>query len=71
MALALQDALNMPLDERKHRHQQMLEALRRQDIHNWYTRFVYDLTGQRLRGVERAPAKAARPVIGPHRLPTH
>jgi len=48
MALALQEALNMPLEERRRRHEQMLDAVRRQDIHNWYARFVYDLTGERL-----------------------
>lgn len=45
MALALQTALNMPLDERRQRHEQMLSAVRAHDIHNWYGRFVYDLTG--------------------------
>ncbi|HZO23642.1 MAG TPA: trehalose-6-phosphate synthase, partial [Steroidobacteraceae bacterium] len=44
MALALQEALTMPLEERRQRHEQMLEAVRHQDIHNWYGRFVYDLT---------------------------
>jgi trehalose 6-phosphate synthase len=46
MALALQTALNMPLDERRQRHEQMLAAVREHDIHNWYGRFVQDLTGQ-------------------------
>jgi hypothetical protein len=49
MALALQTALNMPLEERRHRHEQMLAAVREHDIHNWYGRFVQDLTGQALR----------------------
>ena len=49
MAKALQAALNMPLDERKDRHEQMLAAVRRHDIHNWYGSFVHDLTGARLR----------------------
>ena len=49
MALALQTALNMPLDERRQRHAQMLEAVREHDIHNWYGRFVQDLTGQVMR----------------------
>jgi trehalose 6-phosphate synthase len=47
MAMALQAALDMPLDERRQRHQQMLTALRQHDIHNWYRRFVHDLTGER------------------------
>jgi trehalose 6-phosphate synthase len=53
MALALQAALNMPLEERRQRHQQMLAAVRQHDIHSWYGRFVYDLTGER---VSRAAA---------------
>ena len=46
MALALQTALNMPLGERRQRHEQMLGAVREHDIHNWYGRFVHDLTGE-------------------------
>jgi trehalose 6-phosphate synthase len=49
MAEALQTALNMPLAERKERHELMMEAVRRHDIHNWYGSFVHDLTGARLR----------------------
>ena len=49
MAQALQTALNMPLDERQQRHEQMLAAVRLHDIHNWYGSFVHDLTGERLR----------------------
>jgi trehalose 6-phosphate synthase len=45
MAKALQTALNMPLAERQRRHEQMLAAVRQRDIHNWYGRFVHDLTG--------------------------
>ncbi len=48
MAMALETALNMPLQERRQRHEQMLAAVRRNDIHNWYGRFVHDLTGERL-----------------------
>jgi trehalose 6-phosphate synthase len=47
MAAALQAALNMPLTERRQRHQQMLAAVRQHDIHNWYGRFVNDLTTER------------------------
>jgi trehalose 6-phosphate synthase len=43
MAVALQDALHMPLEERRRRHQQMLEALRDKDIHEWYGSFCSDL----------------------------
>jgi trehalose 6-phosphate synthase len=49
MARALQTALNMPLQERRQRHEQMMAAVRRHDIHNWYGSFVHDLTGARLR----------------------
>jgi trehalose-6-phosphate synthase len=45
-AFALQAALNMPLGERRERHKQMLAAVREHDIHNWYRRFVKDLTGE-------------------------
>jgi len=48
MALALQTALTMPLAERRQRHEQMLDSVRRHDIHNWYRRFLHDLTGERL-----------------------
>ncbi len=61
MALALRDALEMPLAERRSRHEQMLGAVQRHDIHNWYSRFVFDLTGERLRGpvsAEVAPFRA-------------
>lgn len=35
------------LAERRDRHQQMLEVLRRNDIHAWHTRFVERLSGSR------------------------
>jgi trehalose 6-phosphate synthase len=49
MAEALQAALKMPLDERRQRHQQLLAAVKQHDIHDWYGRFVHDLTGEWLR----------------------
>jgi len=49
MAEALQAALNMPLKERRERHDQLMAAVRKHDIHNWYGSFVHDLTGARLR----------------------
>jgi trehalose 6-phosphate synthase len=49
MAIALQTALNMPLEERRRRYEQMMGAVRQHDIHNWYGSFVHDLTGHRLR----------------------
>jgi trehalose 6-phosphate synthase len=48
MALALQTALSMPLPERRQRHEQLLAAIREHDIHNWYGRFLHDLTGDSL-----------------------
>ncbi len=59
LALALQTALHMPLGERRRRHEQMLEAVRRHDIHNWYGEFLRDLTGgQMLGGSAAAAAKS-------------
>jgi trehalose 6-phosphate synthase len=40
MAHAIQQALNMPLGERRERHQAMLSALRRNCIKAWHERFV-------------------------------
>jgi trehalose 6-phosphate synthase len=40
MAHAMQQALNMPLGERRDRHQAMLAALRRNCIQRWHGRFV-------------------------------
>jgi len=57
-ALALQTALTMPLGERRRRHEQMLDAVRRHDIHNWYREFLRDLTGERFAA---APAAAPTP----------
>jgi trehalose 6-phosphate synthase len=57
-ALALQTALTMPLGERRRRHEQMLDAVRRHDIHNWYREFLRDLTGERF----IAPHAVAQPT---------
>jgi trehalose 6-phosphate synthase len=51
MAHAMEQALNMPLGERRERHQSMLAALRRNCIHAWHERFV---TG--LEQTSRAPS---------------
>jgi len=40
MAHAIQQAFNMPLAERRVRHQSMIEILRKNCIHAWYTRFL-------------------------------
>lgn len=66
MALALQTALHMPLDERRQRHQQNLDAVRRHDIHNWYSKFLQDLTGERFSLPGPAPAaNAPTPLMKP------
>jgi trehalose 6-phosphate synthase len=57
-AFALQTALTMPLGERRRRHEQMLDAVRRHDIHNWYREFLRDLTGERF----IAPHASAQPT---------
>jgi trehalose 6-phosphate synthase len=54
MARALETALHMPLAERRRRHEQMCEAVRRHDIHNWYRQFLQDLTA--------APVIASTPL---------
>ena len=43
VAHAIQQALTMLLNERRERHRQMMETLRRNDIHAWHNRFVNDL----------------------------
>lgn len=61
VADALHGALSMPRDERCSRHQQLLQVLRRNDIHAWHGRFVQQLqacTGIDLPG--RAPAAVGR-----------
>jgi trehalose 6-phosphate synthase len=40
MAHAIQQAFNMPLAERRERHQSMIEVLRRHSITAWHTSFV-------------------------------
>ncbi len=44
MAQAIQMAFAMPLAERRERHQSMIDVLRRNDIHAWYSRFLTRLT---------------------------
>ena len=43
IASAVHDALSMPLRERCTRHAQMIEVVRRNDIHAWHSRFVAQL----------------------------
>jgi trehalose 6-phosphate synthase len=37
---AIHNALNMPLDERRARHERLLEGIRRQDVHWWRQAFL-------------------------------
>lgn len=43
MAQALEQALHMPLSERRERHGSMMETLRRNDINAWHSRFLDSL----------------------------
>ncbi len=43
VAEAIQAALVMPLEERRARHADMLQVLRRNDIHAWHKRFIHQL----------------------------
>jgi trehalose 6-phosphate synthase len=45
MAEGIQQAANMPVKERRERHQAMIDVLRRNDIDAWRTRFVETLEG--------------------------
>jgi len=48
VAVALETALRMPLDERRSRFESLLAAVRGNDIHRWYGRFLRDLAGDQL-----------------------
>ena len=67
VAHAIQQALQMRLPERRDRHQQMLESIRKNDIAVWHTRFVDKLQAAGRRspeaGARRAEAGRARPAI--------
>jgi trehalose 6-phosphate synthase len=56
VARAIQHALQMRLPERRERHQQMLDVLRRNDITAWHTRFIDRLCAT------RAPATPPVPL---------
>jgi trehalose 6-phosphate synthase len=49
MAHAIQQAFNMPLAERRERHQSMIDVLRKNCIHAWHTRFLFALDAARAR----------------------
>jgi len=57
VARAIQQALQMRLPERRERHQQMLDILRRNDLTAWHTRFV-----DRLQQAHRAAAEVSPPI---------
>lgn len=56
IARALQTALAAPLAERRARHEKLLAALRKNDIHRWHARFVERLQGHRPSLTARASA---------------
>ena len=45
MARAIDQALAMPREERRERHQSMLAVMRRNSLERWRDRFVADLRG--------------------------
>ena len=67
VAHAIQQALQMRLPERRDRHQQMLETMRKNDITVWHSRFVDKLQAAGRRspdaGARRAEAGRPRPAI--------
>ncbi|HUI61172.1 MAG TPA: trehalose-6-phosphate synthase [Steroidobacteraceae bacterium] len=66
LASALQTALNMPIHERRRRHQDMLAAVRRHDIHHWYGTFLNDLTGEEIEqpGAADPPGRSPPGALG-------
>jgi trehalose 6-phosphate synthase len=62
MAAAIDQALSMPLEERKARHGALVKVLSENDIKDWGTRFIAAL-------VRPAPVAVPRPVVpGPSYL---
>jgi trehalose 6-phosphate synthase len=59
VAEAIQQALAMPLEERRGRHAEMLKVLRRNDIHAWHTRFVEQLRASADPGLLPLPRRQA------------
>ena len=61
MAHAIKQAFNMPLAERRERHQRMLDVLRRNYIDAWHARAVASLRGYApVRGWSPAPIESPR-----------
>ena len=71
LAQALQTALTMPLPERLQRYEQMMAAIRSNDIHTWYGNFVYDLSGERLPRPAVVASDAVRPIDAPVKRRAH
>ena len=63
VARAIQHALQMRLPERRERHQQMLEVMRRNDITAWHTRFVEKLQATRTPAALPMPVVASRVTV--------
>lgn len=61
----LNTALNMPLDERIDRWRRMIEILRRNNIHNWHSRFLDDLNRVHSEKRSDGVAVTATAVDGP------
>jgi len=53
MAHSIQQAFNMPLAERRERHQAMLEVLRRNSISAWHSSFIATLETVRAPRLQR------------------
>ena len=62
MAAAIDQALSMPLDERRARHGSMVKVLSENDIKHWGTRFIAALTGPRRWPPCRRLARRRRPT---------
>jgi trehalose 6-phosphate synthase len=62
VAGALRRAIDMPLDERRARHADLLAAIQEQDVHSWRRAFVGALAhaGERLAGPQRGTARDPR-----------
>jgi trehalose 6-phosphate synthase len=70
MARALKRALDMPLNERRERHEQLLAALRENDIYAWSSRFVAALTAAGSRTTAGTAGAAGAPGTDPRRAAT-
>ena len=60
VAEAIHSALSMSQDERRTRHAQMIEVLRKNDIHAWHTRFLAQLQFHASQNLACFPTPARR-----------